>query len=317
MDKKIIYNRVNNSFKKKLIFHFGTGAGFYSEFNNMILCMLYCLKHNIRFILYSKDASFFDKNGWIDIFIPFCEESHSTFHHYFNKRKSYIYSKKTLLQEIKEKIFLTGTWGYKMMTGNYLTNDIFFECRTTWFENDSFDFPQLEISGNTRESAGKLIDIVYKFNPDYSDKIMSTISNMNLPNKYVGIHARGGDKIVERDILSYKVYIDKAEKTTSIRNAFILTDDYRIYEDMVKEYPNWAFYTLTFKDETGYDNIKFIKSSKERKRKELLKIFTSLEIMRKADYFFGTYSSNPGMFLGMCMPAEKIYCLDHDHWIIL
>ena len=55
------YNRINSSFKKKLIFHLGAEGGFYSEFNNMISAILYCLKYKYKFILYSKDANFATK----------------------------------------------------------------------------------------------------------------------------------------------------------------------------------------------------------------------------------------------------------------
>lgn len=58
-----LYNSVNNSFKKKLIFHVGTGAGFYSEINGMLCAMLYCYVHKIKFILYADDATFAGGGG--------------------------------------------------------------------------------------------------------------------------------------------------------------------------------------------------------------------------------------------------------------
>lgn len=317
-DKELmVYNRLNSSFKKKLVFHFGSGMGFYSELNNMILCMLYCLKNGIQFRMYSKDASFFKGKGWIDKFRPFCKESGLYFHHLFNRRSIYWHRENNALEKLKENVFLTGIWIYKIATGNYLTNDFFFECRTTWFEKEFFNIPQLNINCGTREAAGKMIDIIYQFNPQYKDEILNKIVELDLPDKYIGIHLRGGDKIVERNLYSYRTYMDKAENVTSVRTAFILTDDYSVYEKLVLDYPSWTFYTLTLKDERGYDNTKFMTASQERKDEELLKVFASLEIMRKADAFIGTYSSNPGMFLGMCMPIDKVYCLDNDHWIIL
>ena len=37
------YQKLNNSFRNELIFHVGATSGFYSEFNNMVLAMIYCL----------------------------------------------------------------------------------------------------------------------------------------------------------------------------------------------------------------------------------------------------------------------------------
>lgn len=41
-----------------LIFHIGHSAGFYSEFNNMVIAILYCRKHGIDFNIYSSDSNF-------------------------------------------------------------------------------------------------------------------------------------------------------------------------------------------------------------------------------------------------------------------
>lgn len=42
------YQALNRTFRKELIFHLGSDAGFYSEFNNMILAIIYCLQYHIN-----------------------------------------------------------------------------------------------------------------------------------------------------------------------------------------------------------------------------------------------------------------------------
>ena len=51
-------------------------------------------------------------------------------------------------------------------------------------------------------------------------------------------------------------------------------------------------------------------------RKDMIKLFASMEILRKSNYFVGTYSANPGMFLGMCMEKDKTFGVDLDKWQI-
>ena len=41
-----------------------------------------------------------------------------------------------------------------------------------------------------------------------------------------------------------------------------------------------------------------------------------MEVLRNADIFVGTYSSNPGMFLGMCMDENRVYGIDFDKWLL-
>ena len=80
------YNKLNNSFKKKLVFRIGESAGFFSEYNNMVLAMHYCLVNRIRFILNSKDANFSIHKGWEDFFKPFCKEYNYSLFQIYNLR---------------------------------------------------------------------------------------------------------------------------------------------------------------------------------------------------------------------------------------
>ena len=68
MEKNLIhaYRRLNDSFSPEFVYHLGCEAGFFSEYNNMILGMLYCLRKRIRFSLYSSDANFAYLKGWTD-----------------------------------------------------------------------------------------------------------------------------------------------------------------------------------------------------------------------------------------------------------
>ena len=68
------YQKLNSSFKKKLIYKVGLDCGFFSEYNNMILAMSYCLIHKIQFVLSSNNANFDNENGWCGFFEPFCED---------------------------------------------------------------------------------------------------------------------------------------------------------------------------------------------------------------------------------------------------
>jgi len=68
------YRQLNESYPKKLIHHFGTGNGFYSELNSLLFSTLFCLQNKLRLEIYSKDAPFTFNNGWTEYFEPFCPE---------------------------------------------------------------------------------------------------------------------------------------------------------------------------------------------------------------------------------------------------
>lgn len=310
MDESMIeqYQSLNNSFRKELVFHVGTDAGFYSEFNNMVLAMIFCLQNHIKFSLYSSDANFKFKDGWSDYFVPFCDEKIDSFHHKYNMR-------------YEEPFFSAhGVERFKILywrmrnKHTYLTSDLFYHFRNVEFERKHFSIPELGLAGNLKEMGGYIVNMIYRFNDTTQHEVSSLIDGLNLPDKYVGFHIRGGDKFVEHKLEQCSTYISKAEMLTDVRSAFVLTDDYKIVEALRMDFPQWKFYTLTRPDENGYFHKEFLLKTVSEKKKDLIKLFSAMDILKRSELFIGTFSSNPGMFLGMCM--DKAYGIDFEKWLL-
>ena len=75
-------------------------------------------------------------------------------------------------------------------------------------------------------------------------KLRKLIQSVNLPREYIGIHIRRGDKKIEYYLFDIEDYIKKAESSSSLRDAFILTDDYGVITELRSRFTNWKFYTL-------------------------------------------------------------------------
>lgn len=284
--------------KQKLIFHIGHSAGFYSEFNNMVLAILYCHRHNIEFGIYSKDANFGYENGWNDFFLPFCKETKWNGHHYINKRYDNPKGgKRKLLMDI-----------YKFIHPHtYLTPDL-------W--NDFRHIDQTEMATKeVRDASKPIVDQIYRFNKHTQVEIDRLMKRINIDGPYIGFHIRGGDKTSEHCILEIERYISKAEFLTSIRTAFVYTDDYDFIIDLKKHYPEWKFFTLTPETDHGYFHDSFVKMDSKLKTTKSINMFASMEYLKNAELTFCTFSSNPGMFLGMCM-GDKAIGVDFDSWKI-
>ena len=97
------YREVNDSFSKTLVYHVGYAAGLFSEINMMLVAAGYCLKHKLRFKLFSEDSNFAEKNGdgFSTFFIPFCEEVREPFHHRYNHRGVHLSLRFDLMQMLK------------------------------------------------------------------------------------------------------------------------------------------------------------------------------------------------------------------------
>ena len=305
MNQVEIYKQLNESYSRKLIHHFGTGYGFYSELNSLLFSVLFCLQNKLRLELYSKDAPFCFGNGWNEYFEPFCPEFKNDF---IGKRisRDYINNKRR-----NHLCYL-----YKVLTHNDILNDIFWLCRSSWFEHTLFDIPELGIHGNIRQAMRTIIPIVYRFNSYYSDIIRATVNQLHLPDHFISLHVRAGDKITERELITPQHYLEKAKKISDCHHIFVASDDYRIFEQLRNDNPGYSFYTTTSPEDQGNNTEQLFSSSNENIKRNLIEMFASIEVFLQADLFVGTYSSNPGLFVGMLID-DKMVGMDFDNWLIL
>lgn len=300
------YYALNKSYKKKLIFHLGADAGFFSEYNNMILAILYCLTNKIQFVLYSEDANFGYKKGWTDYFLPFCDEVNDNFHKKYNFR-DYDFLQKRLSKKDRIKIKI-----YKFLHRiDYFTQDLWLSIRNRNHEKETYNIPELGIINHSlRESCQKLISLTWQYNLYTAPIIKNKIESLKLPQEYLGFHIRRGDKHIEQDLIGISIYLNKAEVICNTRNAFILTDDYKVITETKKLYPEWSIYSLCNESETGYEHALFKKENKSTIKDAHLNLFASIDILSHSKYFIGTFGSNPGMFLGMKMNTLNSLSID-------
>ena len=305
MDLIKIYQQLNESYHRKLIHHFGTGNGFYSELNSLLFSTLFCLQNKLRLELYSKDATFTFGNGWTEYFEPFCPEFKND---YIGKRISRDY-----INNHRDKHIC---YLYKIFTKNDILNDIYWYCRSGWFEHSHFCIPELGIDGDIRQAMKVIIPIVYRFNDKYAAIMDKFIDDLNLPDEYISLHVRAGDKVTERKLITPQDYLEKAKLHSDCHNIFVATDDYRIFELLRDNNPEYTFYTSTSPEDKGNNTEMFFESPQDNIKRNLIEMFSSIELFIKSKLFIGTYSSNPGLFVGM-LADDKMIGMDFNRWLIL
>lgn len=291
----------------------------------MVLVMAWCLRNKYQFQLFSKNANFGYDKGWNDYFSPFCTEVYNDFHLQYNLRplrqiKYYpIYEKVLYGLRLHNTNFAYTPFFHRLKKkfgfGKFLTQDVFDKARRQRI-NEVIEIPKLEFNGNLRNLCKLLTEITWNFNTETQFEINKLITELDLPQDYIGLHIRGGDKWVEYKQMPISLYIKKAEKICESRNAFVLTDDYRIISELKTTYPTWQFYTLCQTNEKGYYFNEFQRLETTEKKERHIRLFASMLLLEQACHFVGTYSSNPGMFLGMHMPPEKCHGVDFPEWRI-
>lgn len=299
-----IYNDKNSSFNKKLIYHVGSYAGFHSEVDAMMQCMLYCYKHEIKFILYADDANFSGGHGWQEFFEPFCEENHDVLNHKYNNRFIESNPILRLFQSIgANKI-------RKNNNVDLLTQDIF---RTAINKNVStteiIEWPELGINGPTFTEFGKIADFALRYNEKTKNEVNSIISSLNLPKDLYSVQLRGGDKLGEKGVVNdIKTVVERINNYDfNIKNLFVFSDDYRYVEEITKLMPNTNIITLCDRNDVGYDNVSFNNTDWNYKRNKMINLFAMIDICFMSKVHFGNNTSCINNYISSIRNKDEVY----------
>lgn len=306
MLKKLLDKGNNN-----LVFHLGVNAGFFSEYNNMLLAILYCLRHKIKFVLYSKDANFSYNIGWEDYFLPFSSTTTHAFHNNYNFRSQNEY------QHFKSKKLDRKIRIYKWITGtDFLTFELFEIIREDSKKTEAVNVQGFVSNGKMVDGLCEIDNQIFKYNDKTSIAIAELVSTLNIKEEYIGIHIRSGDKCIETPVYQVQEYIKIAYEHSSLRTAFVSTDNFNIISKLQNEFPDWKFYYLCPETKVGYFQKEFDKTPKESKKAEMIELFASIELLSKSSLFVGTFSSNIGMYIGIRKKNLNCYGVDFDSWRI-
>jgi hypothetical protein len=305
--------RVIQDYKKKLGYGVGIHAGFFSEINTLVLSVVYFLHNKIQFKLHSGNANFWLNEGWQDYFLPFCPEINNNLLHKYNHQYKISYKTnftkhRRMYQKTNYEIIIGYT---KIKSGvNYLTFDLWDQILNRKLEKIHYFIPKLRIDGDLQHACHQVLRFVWHFNLETNNRISKIKEPLNLPEKYIGFQIRRGDKIEESKPITIEKYISHTASESTKRNAFVLTDYYRVIEELKTNYPEWNFYTLCKETEKGYSHNEFYDSERNEIAEGVIKLLANIEILRRSQFFVGTFSANPSMFLGMIMDREKTSNLD-------
>lgn len=302
----------NDSYSRKLIFKIGIEAGFFSEYNNMILAMLYCLKHNIRFVLDSSSCNF-HREGWEGFFLPFCDAETDPTPHF--RPYSWRFALKLIKRERSLEHMRSIATYLSFWKKELKTQDVFARCRERYLKNKQYLYPDLGIDGNLQQACSRLIAMTWRYKPETDQVVNSFIQGLNLPERYVGMHIRGGDKFVEHKLESIDKYFNLVKPSVDTRNLYVLTDNYNVIRSIRSQYPEWQVWTLCQESESGYFHQDFVKQGEEFQKNQLMRLFASIDILSHSVQFIGTFTSNPGMYIGM-RNQEICTGVDYDEWLI-
>ena len=164
------------------------------------------------------------------------------------------------------------------------------------------------IDGACETEFAKLSSVAICPKPEIRQKMDALIAELHLPEHYISMQVRGGDKYLEYDkLVEADAFIEKVETLgLSHLPLFIFTDDYRNVTYFREKRPEWKLMTLTGQDERGYYNNEFNKQDWEFRKANLIKLLAIIEVCVKADLHIGSNQSCVDMYL-RSMKGEQNY----------
>ena len=297
---------------KKIIYSL-THRGLYSELVNLALAKVYADKYNYRLLVNSRNWNSKIDNGLSDWFIPYFEETHSILTYQekiYNNEKPWI-----------GKIYYNPSafWGYWR---ERLYNKIFkFFSPTALLSKESF---QRMHSGDflSQYSEGELLNAVsnsfkkfYNYNALTQNSISEKKQYINIPDNYISVHIRRGDKIVtgEMEDIDLNIYADTIRIYSYIsNNIYIATDDVTVISYISKKLSDIDTNIYYNKENKlkGFDEKTYNLKSDSVRRDEVLNMLFDMDMMINSSFFIGTFSSNVGCVVAMYLGLDKCHSID-------
>ena len=300
----LAYRNVNEAFRRRLVYHIGKDCGFFVELNFMLDAMLWSLNHRIQFQLYSEDANFGTGTGWAEYFQPFCPEVHEPFHHRYNFHMTPTW--KHIIQcSIRQKKPQLIPWKLKSVARACIARLLaFMTYHERVFLSQDVDIaplthyvvPKLGIDADYLEAYGMLARMIWRLQPEMLSHKAEVIKTHILPNLYSGIQIRGGDKIIESTLIGGLPIMGRLQPSAG-EHVFVLTDDYRLFDEISQHYPRVYLHTLCQPTERGYYHQQFCQTSPADKRASVIKLLVSVDILLHSRSFVGTITAGPSVFI--------------------
>lgn len=305
--------------KSKTIIYSLSTRGMYSELFNLCLALVYARHHQLSLKLNTWLWNSRIKKGWQDYFEPTITCSNNP----FSAQDKVYTNEKPWIGKIYYKPKEFFTFYYRLILNHLyhithphhlLTKEIFEDMRSNEF-----------IFGVLREKAFDLMASsfkqMYRLNNNTMNHLKQRIGDLRLPDNYIGVHIRRGDKITSKEM--QKIHLDKYVNTIInykgiSTNIYIATDDTSIINDIKGKLCTHGFnlFYNSKNNSQGFNEADFNHSSKQARQEETLNVLLDMEVLIHSAFFIGTYTSNLSRVVPFFLGLDKCISLDND-WNII
>ena len=297
---------------KKIIYSL-THRGLYSELVNLALAKVYADKYNYRLLVNSRNWNSKIDNGLSDWFIPYFEETHSILTY---QEKIYNNERPWIGKIYYNPSAFWGYWRERLYNKIYnIFNPTALLSKESFQRMHSGDFLSQYSEGELLNAVSNSFKKFYKYNALTQNSISEKKQYINIPDNYISVHIRRGDKIVtgEMEDINLNIYVDAIRKYRYIsNNIYIATDDVTVISYISKKLSDTDIKIYYNKDNKlkGFDEKTYNLKSDSVRRDEVLNMLFDMDMMINSSFFIGTFSSNVGCVVAMYLGLDKCHSID-------
>ena len=297
---------------KKIIYSL-THRGLYSELVNLALAKVYADKYNYRLLVNSRNWNSKIDNGLSDWFIPYFEETHSILTY---QEKIYNNEKPWIGKIYYNPSAFWGYWRERLYNKIYkIFNPTALLSKESFQRMHSGDFLSQYSEGELLNAVSNSFKKFYNYNVLTQNNISEKKQYINIPDNYISIHIRRGDKIVtgEMEDINLNIYVDAIRKYSYIsNNIYIATDDVTVISYISKKLSDIDIKIYYNKENKlkGFDEKTYNLKSDSVRRDEVLNMLFDMDMMINSSFFIGTFSSNVGCVVAMYLGLDKCHSID-------
>ena len=297
----------------KIIIYSLTHRGLYSELVNLALAKVYADKYNYRLLVNSRNWNSKIDNGLSDWFIPYFEETHSILTY---QEKIYNNEKPWIGKIYYNPSAFWGYWRERLYNKIYkIFNPTALLSKESFQRMHSGDFLSQYSEGELLNAVSNSFKKFYNYNALTQNSISEKKQYINIPDNYISVHIRRGDKIVtgEMEDINLNIYVDAIRKYSYIsNNIYIATDDVTVISYISKKLSDIDIKIYYNKENKlkGFDEKTYNLKSDSVRRDEVLNMLFDMDMMINSSFFIGTFSSNVGCVVAMYLGLDKCHSID-------
>ena len=290
------YRRLNESFETSFAFRFGRGGGFCAEMLGLVKSMMACLNRRTRLCLSrgGRPMGIGVVNGFNDYFEPLFPEIDAGIFNALNLQAVRGSGRFPIMRRGVARLLRAATG-----VERFMMNDLgALPARLV--------VPELGIDAECRVACALLMRLAWVYRTDVEQEVLRTVSEWGVPDSYLSVHVRRGDKHLESPYVTldrYVAAIDRARPQGSV--VVVASDDATVADQLGRLLPSrFQVVLLSAASNRGFSRQGFNHLPAPERYQQVKRFLAELEVLRQGDLFVGAAGSNVTYLIAM-MRAER------------